>query len=43
MPPLPPLPPGFEQGTPPLPPDMPPLPPNVTTPVVIARSTNEAQ
>ena len=36
---LPPMPPGFEQGMPP----PPPLPPNVTAPVIIARSTNQAR
>jgi hypothetical protein len=50
LPPLPPLPPGFPPGMPPMPPGfeqgmppLPPLPPNVTTPVIIARSTSEAR
>ncbi len=37
---LPPMPPGLQERTLPLPP-MPPMPPNVTSPVVIARSTHE--
>jgi hypothetical protein len=40
VPPLPPLPPRFHQAGPP---PMPPLPPNVTTPVIIAYSTNEVR
>ncbi len=36
---LPPMPQGFEQGMPPVPP----LPPNVTAPVIIARSTKQAR
>jgi hypothetical protein len=44
LPPMPPgfpsdLPPGLERGMPPLPP----MPPNVTAPVIIARSTNQAR
>jgi hypothetical protein len=44
LPPMPPMPPGFPSGLPPMPPMpriLPPMPPNVTTPVIIAQSTNE--
>ena len=50
LPPMPPMPPGYPSGLPPMPPELeqgmpplPPMPPNVTAPVIVARSTNQGR